>query len=112
MEIFSINGIENVILKVSQTHFSKDFYPKGGGGIHFPRGGGGGGVACLPKGGGGCEVPCHRCSSRRCPCPFDRNLRNKWASFFGLSRIFMLVKIENLIFLITYSIYGKYGCIY
>ena len=22
--------LENVILKVSQTHFSKDFYPKGG----------------------------------------------------------------------------------
>ena len=29
-DVFSINGIENVILKVSQTHFSKDFYPKGG----------------------------------------------------------------------------------
>ena len=24
--------LENVILKVTQTHFSKDFYPKGGGG--------------------------------------------------------------------------------
>ena len=47
--VFSMNGIENypaageiflenVILKVSQTHFSKDFYPKGGGG------GGGGAV--------------------------------------------------------------------
>ena len=33
------NFIENVILKVSQTHFSKDFYPKGG--INFSRGGGG-----------------------------------------------------------------------
>ena len=33
--------LENVILKVSQTHFSKDFYPKGGGGgINFSRGGG------------------------------------------------------------------------
>ena len=43
-DVFSINGIENysaaseiflenVILKVSQTQFSKDFYPKGG--IHF-----------------------------------------------------------------------------
>ena len=51
-DVFSMNGIENntaagefflenVILKVSQTHFSKDFYPKGG--IHFSRGGGGGG---------------------------------------------------------------------
>ena len=41
-DVFSMNGIENypaagefflenVILKVSQTHFSKDFYPKGGG---------------------------------------------------------------------------------
>ena len=41
-DVFSINGIENypaagefflenVILKVSQTHFSKDFYRKGGG---------------------------------------------------------------------------------
>ena len=39
-DVFSMNGIENypatgelkknVILKVSQTHFSKDFYPKGG----------------------------------------------------------------------------------
>ena len=48
-DVFSMNGIENypaggenflenVILKVSQTHFSKDFYPKGGG-INFSRGG-------------------------------------------------------------------------
>ena len=49
-DVFSMNGIENspaagkkclenVILKISQTHFSKDFYPKGGGGgIHFSRG--------------------------------------------------------------------------
>ena len=40
VDVFSKNGIENypaagkiyienVILKVSQTHFSKDFYPKG-----------------------------------------------------------------------------------
>ena len=47
-DVFSMNGIENypaagefflenVILKVSQTHFSKDFYPKGG--INFSRGG-------------------------------------------------------------------------
>ena len=51
--------LENVILKVSQTHFSKDFYPKGGGGpmpplgfakggIHFSRGGN-----APPRGGGG-----------------------------------------------------------
>ena len=50
-DVFSINGIENypaageiflenVILKVSQTHFSKDFYPKCKGGLHFSRGGG------------------------------------------------------------------------
>ena len=63
-DVFSMNGIENypaagdiflenVILKVSQTHFPKDFYPKGGGGINFLRGG-----AMLPLGGGGCEVPC------------------------------------------------------
>ena len=49
-DVFSMNGIvnypaagefflENVILKVSQTHFSKDFYPKGG--INFSRGGSG-----------------------------------------------------------------------
>ena len=49
-DVFSMNGIENypaageiflenVILKVSQTHFPKDFYPKGGGGgINFSRG--------------------------------------------------------------------------
>ena len=48
--VFSMNGIENypaaggnflenVILKVKQTHFSKDFYP-------------------WKRGGGGCEVPC------------------------------------------------------
>ena len=48
-DVFSMNGIENypaagefflenVILKVSQTHFPKDFFPKGGGGC--------------------CEVPC------------------------------------------------------
>ena len=47
--------LENVILKVSQTHFSKDFYPKGepmhplgfakgGGGHTFFKGGGGGAV--------------------------------------------------------------------
>ena len=43
-DVFSMNGIENYpaaganfILKVSQTHFSKDFYPKGGGGINFSR---------------------------------------------------------------------------
>ena len=52
-DVFSMNGIENypaageiflenVILKVSQTHFSKDFYPKGG---PIPLG--------LAKGGGG-----------------------------------------------------------
>ena len=40
-DVFSMNGIENypaagaiflgnVILKVSQTHFPNDFYPKGG----------------------------------------------------------------------------------
>ena len=60
-DVFSMNGIENypaagefflenVILKVSQTHFSKDFYPKGGakappwlrqGGHKFFKGGGG-----------------------------------------------------------------------
>ena len=53
-DVFSMNGIENypaagdfflenVILKVSQTNFSKDFYPKGGhkffkGGNAPPRG--------------------------------------------------------------------------
>ena len=42
-DVFTMNGIENflenVILKVSQTHFSNDFYAKGGGGgIHFSRG--------------------------------------------------------------------------
>ena len=57
-DVFSVNGIENypaageiflenVILKVSQTHFPKDLYPKGGpmpplalprGGINFSRG--------------------------------------------------------------------------
>ena len=53
-DVFSMNGIENypaageiflenVILKVSQTHFSKDFYPKGGH-TFFKRGGGGGAV--------------------------------------------------------------------
>ena len=44
------NFLENVILKVSQTHFSKDFYPKGG--IHFSMGGG-----AMPPLGRGCEVP-------------------------------------------------------
>ena len=40
VDVFSMNGIENYpaagenflenfILKISQTHFSKDFYPKG-----------------------------------------------------------------------------------
>ena len=51
-DVFSMNGIENypaagdiflenVILKVSQTHFPKDFYPKGGGHKFFKGGGGG-----------------------------------------------------------------------
>ena len=66
MEIFyflSMNGIENypaagefflenVIIKVSQTPFFKDLYPKGG---PMPP-------LALPKGGGGntffCEEPC------------------------------------------------------
>ena len=50
-DVFSMNGIENypaagefflenVILKVSQTHFPKDLYPKGGGGHKFFKGGG------------------------------------------------------------------------
>ena len=45
-DVFIMNGIENypatgdiflenVILKVSQTHFSKDFYPKGEGHTYF-----------------------------------------------------------------------------
>ena len=53
-DVFSMNGIENypaageiflenVILKVSQTHFPKDLYPKWGHKFF--------------KGGGGCEVP-------------------------------------------------------
>ena len=48
-DVFSMNGIENypaageislenVILKVSQTHFPKDLYPKGG--HKFFKGGG------------------------------------------------------------------------
>ena len=52
-DVFSMNGIENypaagefflenVILKVSQTHFPNDFYPKGG--HTFFKGGG----ACPP----------------------------------------------------------------
>ena len=64
-DVFSINGIENypaageiflenVILKVSQTHFSKDFYPKGPWGAYIFQGGRG---QCPPLGGGGCEVP-------------------------------------------------------
>ena len=47
-DVFRLNGIEkypsagenfleNGILNVSRTHFSKDFYPKGG--INFSRGG-------------------------------------------------------------------------
>ena len=62
-DVFSMNGIENypaagvfflenVILKVSQTHFSKDFYPKGGAYIFQ------GGAMPPPRGGGGREVPC------------------------------------------------------
>ena len=59
-DIFRLNGIENypaagefflenVILKVSQTHFSKDCYPKKG--HKFFKGG-----QCPPS--GDCEVPC------------------------------------------------------
>ena len=64
-DVFIMNGIENypaagefflenVILKVSQTHFSKEFYPKGGGGHEYFKGG-----CRLLRGGGGCEVPCN-----------------------------------------------------
>ena len=59
LDVFSMNGIENypaageiflenVILKVSQTHFPRISTPRRGqcplwrGGIHFSRGGGGG----------------------------------------------------------------------
>ena len=62
-DVFSINGIdnypatgefflENVILKVSQTHFSKDFYPKGGGGGQFYFGFAKGGINFSRRGGG------------------------------------------------------------
>ena len=58
-DVFSMNGIENYpaagefflenfILKISQTHFPKDFYPKGGGGAYIFQGGGGGGAVKYP----------------------------------------------------------------
>ena len=61
--VFSMNGIENnpasgeiflenVILKVSQTHFSRISIPRGG--INFSRGG------AMPPPRGGREVPCLR----------------------------------------------------
>ena len=63
LDVFSMNGIENypaevflenVILKVSQTHFPWISTPRGakGGGHTFFKG------AMPPRGGGGCEVPC------------------------------------------------------
>ena len=80
-DVFSMNGIENnpasgdffienVILKVSQTHFPRISIPRGGGanapplglakgGINFSRGGN-----APPRGGGGREVPCESISSR------------------------------------------------
>ena len=71
-DVFSMNGIENypaagefflenVILKVSQTHFPKDLYPKGGpmpplgfgkGGHKFFKGG-----QCPPPRGGAVKYP-------------------------------------------------------
>ena len=59
LDVFSMNGIENVILKVSQTHLSKDFYPKGGGG-------------------GGCEVPWNSkvCGQRVSCKDIEKWLRN------------------------------------
>ena len=42
--------LENVIFKVSQTHFSKDFYPKYGHKISRGGGGGGGGAVKYPAG--------------------------------------------------------------
>ena len=53
--------LENFILKVSQTHFSKNFYPKG---EPMPPLGFAKGVHKFFK--GGCEVPCT-----------DLNLKNK-----------------------------------
>ena len=61
VDVFSMNGIENypaageiflenVILKVSQTHFLRISTPRGG--INFSRGGN-----APPRGGGGREVP-------------------------------------------------------
>ena len=66
-DVFSMNGIENypaageiflenVILKVSQTHFPKDFYHKGGGGNAPPLGLSKGGHKFF-KGGGQCPPP-------------------------------------------------------
>ena len=62
--VFSMNGIENypaageiflenVILKVSQTHFPKDLYPKGGG-LMPPLGFAQGGHTFFKGGGGQC----------------------------------------------------------
>ena len=64
-DVFSMNGIENyptagefkkknVILKVSQTHFPKDFYPKGGQcpPLGFAKGG-----AYIFQGGGAVKYP-------------------------------------------------------
>ena len=62
-DVFIMNGIENypaagefflenVILKVSQTHFSKEFYPKGGGHEYFK-----GGCRLLRGGGGAVKYP-------------------------------------------------------
>ena len=56
-DVFSMNGekfLENVILKVSQTHLSRISTPRGG--IHFSSGGGGGGN----------EVSCTYCSHVCC----------------------------------------------
>ena len=60
-DVFSMNGIENypaagenllrnVILKVSQTHFSRDFYPKRG--HTFFKG-----AQCPLEGGGAVKFP-------------------------------------------------------
>ena len=89
-DVFRLNGIENypaagefflenVILKVSQTHFSKDFYPKGGPmpplglakvGHKFFKGGN------APQ--GGCEVPWSGYHSMDLECPIKVS---KWSIF-------------------------------
>ena len=103
-DVFSMNGIENnpasgefflenVILKVSQTHFSRISIPRGGGPmppLGLAKGGGGHkffkGGGAMPPPRGGREVPCARASHSHNLAIFHPILTNEYTQMTISSR--------------------------